>query len=148
MTEVQPALRIGDLAQLTGASRRSIRHYEKLGLLRSDREANGYRVYEESAVTSVLNIRRLLDIGLQGRDIVGMSTCLESGAIDEQTVCAATLVLLERRLQTVESSIESMVEMRDRLRAELEEFRKRLDHTLQAGRVVPSAPTDCSPYAG
>lgn len=129
MTEPQSLLRIGDLARRTGASRRSIRYYEKLGLLRSDREANGYRVYRESAVTSVLNIRRLLDIGLQGRDIAEMSTCLEGGAIDDQVVCADTLTLLESRLQMVESAIDSMLEVRDRLRVELDEFRERFDRT-------------------
>ncbi|WP_319949524.1 MerR family transcriptional regulator [Streptomyces halobius] len=43
-------MRIGELAERTGASRRSIRYYEQQGLLESERTGKGRRVYGENAV--------------------------------------------------------------------------------------------------
>lgn len=57
-------LQIGELAERTGASRRSLRYYEQQGLLNCDRDANGYRLYDVSAVDVVLRIKGLLRLGL------------------------------------------------------------------------------------
>ena len=55
---------IGELAALTGASRRSLRHYEDEGLLTSARAANGYRTYDAPAVATVHKIKALLGAGM------------------------------------------------------------------------------------
>ncbi|WP_314147776.1 MerR family transcriptional regulator [uncultured Leifsonia sp.] len=57
-------MRIGELSRRTGASPRSLRYYEKQGLLTSERGPNGYREYTANAVATVETIRALLDIGL------------------------------------------------------------------------------------
>jgi DNA-binding transcriptional MerR regulator len=57
------AMRIGMLSEVTGASARSLRHYEKLGLIASEREPNGYRDYGADAVDAVRTIRQLLALG-------------------------------------------------------------------------------------
>lgn len=57
-------MRIGEISKLTGASARSLRHYEKLKIIRSYREANGYRAYPETTVESVKAVRFLLCGGL------------------------------------------------------------------------------------
>jgi DNA-binding transcriptional MerR regulator len=56
-------MRIGELSDATGASPRSLRYYEKLGLIGSSRLANGYRDYDASAVAAVSTIRSLLGLG-------------------------------------------------------------------------------------
>lgn len=40
-----PALRIGEVAELTGLSPSTIRWYEKLGLILAQRESSGYRTF-------------------------------------------------------------------------------------------------------
>ncbi|MBC2602869.1 MerR family transcriptional regulator [Puniceicoccus vermicola] len=55
---------IGELSKQTGASARSIRHYEKLGIIGSHRAENGYRRYSEETVEWVKAIRFLLCGGL------------------------------------------------------------------------------------
>lgn len=56
----QADLSIGELARETGASLRSIRHYDDHRLLSSVRAENGYRVFSALAVTQVRQIQRLM----------------------------------------------------------------------------------------
>jgi DNA-binding transcriptional MerR regulator len=62
-------LRIGEVAQLTGTTPRTIRYYEELGLLApaSDREPGSHRVYDDADVEhlrEVLRLRRVLGLSL------------------------------------------------------------------------------------
>ena len=58
-------LQIGELAQRTGASHRTIHYYERLGLLRPvEREGAGYRYYNEEAVQRLEKIAALKKLGL------------------------------------------------------------------------------------
>ena len=62
-------LRIGEVAQLTGTTPRTIRYYEELGLLApaSDREPGAHRLYDDADVEhlrEVLRLRRVLGLSL------------------------------------------------------------------------------------
>ncbi|MEV4891781.1 MerR family transcriptional regulator [Nonomuraea sp. NPDC055795] len=57
-------MRISDLSERSGVSRRLLRYYEEQGLLHPVRQANGYRDYDESDVVAVRHIRLLLEAGL------------------------------------------------------------------------------------
>jgi MerR family transcriptional regulator, repressor of the yfmOP operon len=62
-------LRIGEVAQLTGTTPRTIRYYEELGLLApaSDREPGAHRIYDDADVErlqEVLRLRRVLGLSL------------------------------------------------------------------------------------
>lgn len=70
-------MRIGELAQRTGTSRRLLRYYEELGLIVSTRMANGYREFDESSVDRVQQVRGLLDAGLPTRIIKQILPCLD-----------------------------------------------------------------------
>ncbi|MEV0107823.1 MerR family transcriptional regulator [Nocardia sp. NPDC050799] len=70
-------MRIGELSQRTGASRRLLRYYEEQGLIAAQRCANGYRSYDERFVDRVLQIRGLLDAGLPTRIIKQILPCLD-----------------------------------------------------------------------
>ncbi len=56
-------MRIGELAALTGVSRRALRYYEEQELLVPLRLDNGYRVYADDAPTVVRHIVALLRMG-------------------------------------------------------------------------------------
>jgi DNA-binding transcriptional MerR regulator len=62
-------VRIGELAERTGASVRSLRYYEKQGMLSSERSASGQRHYDEAAVDRVLLIRQLFTVGMNSTTI-------------------------------------------------------------------------------
>lgn len=57
-------MRVGELASRTGVSTRRLRYYEEKGLIRPDRDANGYRDYPAGIAAQVVRIRDLLAAGL------------------------------------------------------------------------------------
>jgi len=85
-------MRIGQLAQLTGADIQTIRFYERQGLLASpNRQANGYRAYEADHVEKLLFIRRCRSFGMS-LDEIGV---LQSVQAQPQQPCAAVNTLLD-----------------------------------------------------
>jgi DNA-binding transcriptional MerR regulator len=72
-------MRIGELAQRTGVSARSLRYYEQQGLLVSDRTPRGQREYSDRAVDRVIHIQELLAAGLRSRTIATLLPCMRDG---------------------------------------------------------------------
>jgi DNA-binding transcriptional MerR regulator len=77
-------MRIGELAERAGVSRRLLRYYEEQQLITPGRALNGYREYQESHVDIVLQIKGLLDAGLPTRIIQQLLPCLDR----QQTIYA------------------------------------------------------------
>jgi DNA-binding transcriptional MerR regulator len=76
-------LRIGEVAELTGTTPRTIRYYEELGLLRRrSREPGSHRLYDESDVAQLrelLELRELLGVSLDElREIAAAETARAS----------------------------------------------------------------------
>ncbi|MEV7616892.1 MerR family transcriptional regulator [Streptomyces sp. NPDC089799] len=69
-------MRIGQLAARTGVSERSLRYYEKQGLLVSDRTPGGHRDYAEAAVDRVIHIQELFAAGLNSPKIAQILPCM------------------------------------------------------------------------
>ena len=77
VTEQRP-LRIGEVAELTGTTPRTIRYYEEIGLLpgASDRAQGKHRFYTEADVERINEIVRLRD--LLGLSLDQLSALLEA----------------------------------------------------------------------
>lgn len=73
-------MRIGELSRQSGASPRSIRYYESVGLLSSGRNANGYREFNADALEQIAKIKLLLQVGLDITDIVAVLPCVDTPA--------------------------------------------------------------------
>ena len=115
-------MRIGELANRTGATTRALRYYEERGLLGAGRAANGYRDYGAEAVVRVRNIRRLLEAGLSSDDIRELGGCLERD-LDHEPACEDAVTLYERRIAAVERRIDSLVDVHRSLRERLADLR-------------------------
>lgn len=59
-----PAVHIGEVAERTELSLRSLRHWHEVGLVRpSGRSAGGFRLYTEDDIARILLIRRMKPLG-------------------------------------------------------------------------------------
>jgi DNA-binding transcriptional MerR regulator len=74
LAEKQGELQIGEVAERTGVTQRTLRFYEEKGLLRPpSRMEGGFRLYSEEDVKRVKHIRRLQDLlGVSLADIKEM----------------------------------------------------------------------------
>jgi DNA-binding transcriptional MerR regulator len=122
----KPHFRSGELAELTGISPDTLRHYERMKLLAVPRRSAGnYRLYPPEAVQRVRLIRHALAVGfslpelakiLKVRDKVGAP-------------CRQVQQLLEEKLDTMNKQISDLTAMRDHLRTILADWDERLAHT-------------------
>jgi DNA-binding transcriptional MerR regulator len=113
------ALLIGELAERTGASRRSLRHYETRGLIRPLRSENGYRRYDREAVERVLRIRSLLRLGLPLAAVEVLLPC----ALDDRLAfepCPELREMLRARLDRLDAAAEDLSRSRAAVAAALE----------------------------
>jgi DNA-binding transcriptional MerR regulator len=104
-------LLIGELADRTGASRRSLRYYEQRGLIRSQRSSNGYRRYGPETVEAVQRIRSLLLLGLPLAAVEVLLPC----ALDDRLAfepCPELRAMLRARLDRLDAAAEDLA--RDR----------------------------------
>lgn len=106
---------IGELSRQTGVNPHQLRYYEAQGLLVPGRGDNGYRVYDEDAVLTVSQIRKLLDAGLSTQEIGYLQPCVTGGEPDLKP-CPETLGLLRARLAGLDEQIDTLVQSRRTLR--------------------------------
>jgi len=108
-------VQIGELAERTGVSRRSIRYYEQQGLLHPGRTDKGWRTYDEAAVLQVRNIAELIGAGLTVEDIGHLAPCL---AMEDLLACDDPGVALEMyqvRLRILDARMATLQRHRDEL---------------------------------
>jgi DNA-binding transcriptional MerR regulator len=117
-------LTIGDLALRTGASVRSIRHYDDQELLTSVRASNNYRAFPVAAVAQVRQIQRMIATGFSLDDIRSFPDCMLM--IEGALSCPQTSDAQRKRLADIERQI-----------VDLERRRARLLRTLAEGAVPP-----------
>jgi DNA-binding transcriptional MerR regulator len=94
-------LRIGQVAELTGTTPRTIRYYEELGLLApsSAREPGAHRVYEQADVERLQELLRL-------RRVLGLS-------LDELSELSAEEAARAARVKEWHSGVEDSVRRRE-----------------------------------
>lgn len=107
-------MKIGELAQLTGTSRRLLRYYEEQGLIVPERASNGYRDYDPRYVDRVQQIRGLLGAGLTTRIIKQILPCLDKPrSIHFPDATPEMLELLHRERDKLTDRIEVLTRNRD-----------------------------------
>jgi DNA-binding transcriptional MerR regulator len=107
-------MKIGELAERTGVSRRLLRYYEEQGLLIPSRALNGYREYAEAHVDVVQQISGLLDAGLPTRIIRQLLPCLDQPqTIYVPDVTPEMIVTLQREQARLSERIEFLTRNRD-----------------------------------
>ncbi|MDK1346489.1 MerR family transcriptional regulator [Streptomyces sp. 378] len=111
-------MRIGELAARAGTTTRTLRYYESRGLLPARRTGNGYRVYDESDLRLLRQIRTLQDFGFDLEETRPFVECLRAGH-PEGDSCPASLAVYRRKLDELDSLIGQLSSVRETVARQL-----------------------------
>lgn len=113
-------MRIGELAERASTTTRALRYYESRGLLRSSRDASGYRVYSEDDYRVVRQIRTLQECGFELEEIRPFVECLQAGNPSGDS-CPASAEVYRRKLAEVDELIGQLRGVRQWILTRLDE---------------------------
>ncbi|MEU2874585.1 MerR family transcriptional regulator [Streptomyces olivoreticuli] len=121
-------MRIGELAERTGVSERSLRYYEKQGLLTAERTPGGHREFEDWAVERVIRVQALFAAGLNSMKIGHLLPCMRDvdGGPSERATGRLLSELAEER-QRIDRTIADLVRSREVLDEVIEMASERID---------------------
>jgi len=109
--------RIGEVAEFFGITKEGVRHYERLGIIESEKDAaTGYRYYRRDEITRLKQVRFYEGLGFSLREAQAM--VVEK---DYDQMCATFDVKLEE-LQKRESEIAAAIRQIRRKKAAVERF--------------------------
>lgn len=107
-------MQIGEVAERTKLSLRTIRHYEEVGLVPpSARSKGGFRLYAESDVQRLLLIRRMKPLDFTLEEMADLLGLLDSLAADDQA--GARAALLDRLTMYHEAAGQRITALREQL---------------------------------
>src|SRR5690625_6930617 len=94
-------MHIGEFAERTGLSSRTLRHYEDIGLIpRTGRTEGGFRLYTEEDLRRMLTIRRMKALGYSTREMGELLELLDifEGQVPEEERQSARAQLLATQI--------------------------------------------------
>lgn len=112
-------MNIGTVADRSGVPAKSIRYYERIGLIRSaKRQANGYRAYTDVEMHTLRFINRARDLGFsvdEVRELLSLWRDTGRSSVAVKAVATRHLEALERKVAAAKSirlSLASLIERR------------------------------------
>lgn len=116
----QTKYRIGDVADLIGMSRDSLRHYEKRGLIPSKKDDNGYRYYTDEDLPRLISILYERKMGM-GLDEIAIG--LHDSPLGESTIDR-----LQEQLIREENEVRRHQQAIARLQMSLKDYEQVIHH--------------------
>lgn len=113
------SMRIGQLSQATGVSRRSLRYYEEQGLLSPRRSDAGQRLFGAEDVERVIRIQHLFAAGFCSRVIHDLLPEIINPDSADPVALAENLEAARRRLEAEKREIDRELEELEALRTQL-----------------------------
>ena len=138
------ALSSGELADLAGVSRDTLRHYERKGVLpRALRSQNGYRQYPPEALQRVQLIRRALSVGFTLDELAKVLKVRDAGGAP----CEEVRKMAAQKLLNVQDQLRELTELRDDLQKTLQDWDARLAHRANGkpANLLESLSVDSKP---
>lgn len=104
--------RIGELAAAEGLNPRTMRYYERIGLLPPPRRSPaGYRLYGAAEREQLRFIRKAQGVGFTLREIAAILALRRSG----RAPCQHVVALLDEKLARVERQLRALAELQGQL---------------------------------
>jgi MerR family copper efflux transcriptional regulator len=126
------AMKIGELAERAGTSVKTIRYYDRVGVLcPQQRSESGYRLYGEDALDRYRFVRAAQAVGLRLGEIRQIIALRDRG----EAPCGFVVELIGRRASELDARIAELVALRDELRR-LDRRARRLDPRRCDPRLV------------
>ena len=119
------------LAELTGASRKAIHHYESLGLIPVPQRKGCYRIYSETDANLICIIKRAQSLGFSLKEITGV---ISMTGKTRKLPLEMVVELIERKRADLREIINSALSQ-DR---QLEELQA--DYLCNSGEACSGAP--------
>lgn len=138
----QPYLQIGEVAERTGVTQRTLRFYEEKGLLQPpNRLEGGFRLYSEADIQRVERIKRLQQLlGFSLAEIKEMVEAEEvklqlraeyrpdSALPEKRNQLLKAIAITERQRDLIAQKVEALVEMQSKLDERLATFNGWMKH--------------------
>jgi DNA-binding transcriptional MerR regulator len=125
-------LQSGELARSAGVSPDTLRHYERLGVLKEPpRTEAGYRLYPPDALSRVLLIRNALAVGFSLDELTRILRLRDSG----QAPCREVAEMALEKVSALDLQIEQLIQLRDSLKVTVKEWERRLKNTPAGNRA-------------
>jgi DNA-binding transcriptional MerR regulator len=126
------SLSSGELADLAGVSRDTLRHYERKGVLpRPLRGHNSYRQYPPEALQRVQLVRRALSVGFTLDELAKVLKVRDAGGAP----CEEVRRLAAQKLLNVQDQLRELTELRDELQKTLRDWDSRLSRRAVGKRA-------------
>lgn len=121
-------MKISELSNRTGASARSIRHYEQKNLITSRRLENGYRDFDEATIDDIKTVQLYLGLGLTTDQIEAIMNCKNNNPKPEMdNLCVELLETYEKKLEEINHQMETLGIVKERLENQVNRFKERID---------------------
>jgi DNA-binding transcriptional MerR regulator len=141
-------LRSAELASLCGLSTDTLRYYERKGLLRAGRSANGYREYPPQSPDRIRLVQNALSVGFTLDELARLLKIREKGGAP----CKEVRALAAAKLKDLEEQLRGLSALRNDLRIMLEQWDAKLAvtmrgdqaHLLDMLQTLPSSPEGTS----
>ncbi len=101
MAETPTKLKRGELAEATGINSETLRFYEKAGLLKPERGANGYRLYGEDDAKRIRLTQRAVGVGFSIQDV-------KSWLEDDAPGIERALILIDAKAEEIDKLRKSL----------------------------------------
>jgi MerR family copper efflux transcriptional regulator len=124
-------LRSGELAGLCGLSTDTLRHYERKGLLKAGRSANGYREYPPQSQDRIRLVRNALCVGFTLDELARLLKIREKGGAP----CMEVRALAAGKLKNLEDQLCGLSMLRNELKTMLEQWDKKLAVTKKGDQA-------------
>lgn len=126
-------LRSGQVAEMTGVSPDTIRHYERIGILpHPPRSSGGYRLYSAEVIERVHLVQRALQLGFTLAELSEIVQVRDKGGVP----CRRVLNLAEDKLHSLERQIAELRQTHGYMKSLIRQWRVRLAQTEPGAKAL------------